>query len=259
MRHAQRHGKEVLHKYFLHTVFLGNPGTGKSTVARILAKIYKALGILERGHMVETDRQGLVAGYIGQSAIKTAERIDEAMGGVLFIDEAYSLTQSMHGQGDYGSEVIQTLLKRMEDQRGLFFVFVAGYTDQMEQFLKSNPGLSSRFDKILKFEDYGADELYLISLKMITDAGLDIQEDAKEVVMEYFRYLVDTKDKHFGNGRLIRSIIQEVIQNYELRQTESTDPEPDKYIRQMDVQHLGPGHDRREIFARPRLNFKKNA
>jgi SpoVK/Ycf46/Vps4 family AAA+-type ATPase len=181
------------------------------------------------------------------------------MGGVLFIDEAYSLTQSMHGQGDYGSEVIQTLLKRMEDQRGLFFVFVAGYTDQMEQFLKSNPGLSSRFDKILKFEDYGADELYLISLKMITDAGLDIQEDAKEVVMEYFRYLVDTKDKHFGNGRLIRSIIQEVIQNYELRQTESTDPEPDKYIRQMDVQHLGPGHDRREIFARPRLGFKKNA
>lgn len=259
VRHAQRHGKEVLHKYYLHTVFLGNPGTGKSTVARILAKIYKALGILERGHMVETDRQGLVAGYIGQSAIKTAERIDEAMGGVLFIDEAYSLTQSMHGQGDYGSEVIQTLLKRMEDQRGLFFVFVAGYTDQMEQFLKSNPGLSSRFDKILKFEDYGADELYLISLKMITDAGLDIQEDAKEVVMEYFRYLVDTKDKHFGNGRLIRSIIQEVIQNYELRQTESTDPEPDKYIRQMDVQHLGPGHDRREIFARPRLGFKKNA
>ncbi|MDX1478643.1 MAG: AAA family ATPase, partial [Saprospiraceae bacterium] len=124
--------RSVLNKFYLHTVFIGNPGTGKTTVARILTKIYKALGILERGHMVETDRQGLVAGYIGQTAIKTAEKIDEAMGGVLFIDEAYALTAGSPHGADYGNEVIQTILKRMEDQRGQFFVFAAGYPDNMQ-------------------------------------------------------------------------------------------------------------------------------
>ena len=155
--------RDVLNSFYLHTVLIGNPGTGKTTVARILTKIYKALGILERGHMVETDRQGLVAGFVGQTAIKTAAKIDEAMGGVLFIDEAYSLTQKTRSGNDFGDEAVQTILKRMEDKRGEFFVFVAGYPDNMETFMKANPGLSSRFDKILKFEDYSSHDLLKIA------------------------------------------------------------------------------------------------
>ena len=163
VRYFQESGKDVLNNFSLHTVFIGNPGTGKTTVARILTTIYKALGILERGHMIETDRQGLVAGFVGQTAIKTAEKIDEALGGVLFIDEAYALSQQASGaHGDFGSEAIQTLLKRMEDHRGKFFIFVAGYPDNMERFLKTNPGLNSRFDKVLKFEDYEPTELCLL-------------------------------------------------------------------------------------------------
>ncbi|HEX5625725.1 MAG TPA: AAA family ATPase, partial [Saprospiraceae bacterium] len=217
VKFAKKSGKEVLNQHYLHTVFLGNPGTGKSTVARIIAKIYKALGILERGHMVETDRQGLVAGYIGQSAIKTSEKIDQAMGGVLFIDEAYSLTAGGHQQSDYGSEVIQTLLKRMEDQRGLFFVFVAGYTEPMESFLKSNPGLNSRFDKILKFEDYSEDELFMIALKMFGDAHLQMSDGAESHLRSYLTYLYDTKDKFFGNARVIRTICEEIIRFQNIR------------------------------------------
>ena len=160
VRFYKESSRDVLNKFYLHTVFVGNPGTGKTTVARILTKIYKALGILERGHMVETDRQGLVAGYVGQTAIKTASQIDDSMGGVLFIDEAYALTSGtnggMAGGSDFGNEAIQTLLKRMEDKRGAFFVFAAGYPENMETFLKANPGLRSRFDKVLKFEDYSS-------------------------------------------------------------------------------------------------------
>ena len=140
VRYHQVTGRSVLNKFYMHTVFIGNPGTGKTTVARILTSIYKALGILERGHMVETDRQGLVAGYVGQTALKTAEKIEEAMGGVLFIDEAYALSNNAGNTHDFGNEVIQTILKRMEDKRGQFFVFAAGYPDNMESFLKANPG-----------------------------------------------------------------------------------------------------------------------
>ena len=134
-------GKNVMSNFYLHTVMIGNPGTGKTTIARLLAKIYKALGILERGHLVETDRQGLVAGFVGQTAIKTSEKIDEAMDGVLFIDEAYALSNFNGMQGDFGNEAIQTILKRMEDDRGKFFLFVAGYPENMDTFLKANPGL----------------------------------------------------------------------------------------------------------------------
>lgn len=218
VRFYRESSRDVLNSFFLHTVFIGNPGTGKTTVARILTKIYKALGILERGHMVETDRQGLVAGYVGQTAIKTTEKIDEAMGGVLFIDEAYALTQRpMGSQGDFGDEAIQTLLKRMEDNRGFFFVFVAGYPDNMEAFLKANPGLSSRFDKILKFDDYSPDELNQIALMMLSENGLIPSPAAEEHLKNYLSYIYEYRDKYFGNARTVRSIVQEVVKEHNLR------------------------------------------
>lgn len=221
VRYYQATGRSVLNKFFMHTVFIGNPGTGKTTVARILTRIYKALGILERGHMVETDRQGLVAGYVGQTALKTAEKIDEAMGGVLFIDEAYALSQSSGNAHDFGNEVIQTILKRMEDRRGQFFVFAAGYPDNMDAFLKANPGLSSRFDKILKFEDYSPDELNEIGLHLIQAQDMRITPKALEHLYVYFRHLYDSRDKYFGNARTIRQLIQDIVKSQNLRLAKS--------------------------------------
>jgi len=220
VRFYQETGRDTLNNFFLHTVFIGNPGTGKTTVARILTKIYKALGMLERGHIIETDRQGLVAGFVGQTAIKTAEKIDEAKGGVLFIDEAYALTSNTNGgsaHGDFGNEAIQTLLKRMEDHRGEFFIFVAGYPDNMEDFLKANPGLSSRFDKILKFEDYEPEELLEIALYMFDEKGFKLHKAAKEHLAKYLAFLHEFRDKYFGNARTVRNIITEVIKNQNLR------------------------------------------
>lgn len=221
VRYHQLSGKSVLNKFYMHTVFIGNPGTGKTTVARILTSIYKALGILERGHMVETDRQGLVAGYVGQTALKTAEKIEEAMGGVLFIDEAYALTNHAGNIHDFGSEVIQTILKRMEDKRGQFFVFAAGYPDNMETFLKANPGLSSRFDKVLRFEDYSPEELNEIAINMIISQEMRITPKALEHLTGYFEFLYKYRDKYFGNARSIRQIIQDVIKNQNLRLAKS--------------------------------------
>lgn len=211
-------GKDVLNSFFLHTVLIGNPGTGKTTVARILTKIYKALGMLERGHMIETDRQGLVAGYVGQTAIKTNEKIEEALGGVLFIDEAYALTGKSGGaHGDFGDEAIQTLLKRMEDHRGAFFVFVAGYTDNMEAFLKANPGLSSRFDKVLKFEDYTPPELLQIAMLMLAENHLVPTPEAEAHLAAYLHFIYDFRDKYFGNARTVRGVITEAVKNQNLR------------------------------------------
>jgi SpoVK/Ycf46/Vps4 family AAA+-type ATPase len=208
-------GKEVVNKFSLHTAFLGNPGTGKTTVARILAKIFKALGILERGHLVECDRQTLVAGYVGQTAIKTAEKIDEALGGVLFIDEAYALS-SRQGN-DFGNEAIETLIKRMEDQKGEFIVVVAGYTDNMKLFLEANPGLKSRFDRMLNFDDFSPTELYEIAENGLRKEQYSLTEAAQQHLQQYCAYLFETKDRYFGNGRTIIKMAHEVIKHQNLR------------------------------------------
>ncbi len=185
VRYYTEIGRDVKKAFSMHTVFTGNPGTGKTTVARILVKIYKALGILERGHLVECDRKGLVAGYTGQTAIKTSAMIDKAMGGGLFIDEAYSLTQG--GQGDFGREAVDTLLKRMEDERGEFIVIAAGYPDEMRKFLEINPGLMSRFDRTLNFPDYTADELMEIAHVMFESNDLYLNAQSKDHLQKYTR------------------------------------------------------------------------
>lgn len=210
-------GKNVLSAFNLHTVFIGNPGTGKTTVARILSTIYKALGILERGHLIETDRQGLIAGFVGQTAIKTSERIDESMGGVLFIDEAYSLSNFNGLQGDYGNEALQTILKRMEDDRGKFFLFVAGYPDNMEKFLQANPGLSSRFDKTLSFEDYSDQELLEIGIQMAKNKGYYITKDGLLRFEDIVHEMLISKSKYFGNARTIRQLVNDTILHQNLR------------------------------------------
>jgi SpoVK/Ycf46/Vps4 family AAA+-type ATPase len=264
VRFYRESNRDVLNKFYLHTVFVGNPGTGKTTVARILTKIYKALGVLERGHMVETDRQGLVAGYVGQTAIKTAERIDEAMGGVLFIDEAYALTSSgsgsLAGGSDFGNEAIQTILKRMEDSRGEFFVFAAGYPDNMEAFLKANPGLRSRFDKVLKFEDYESSSLYQISLQMLEEEGLEANEEAKAHLTKYLDFLYKYRDKYFGNARTVRNIINDIVKNQSLRlasiPSEERDPNIVNIITYEDVASLRLTNDD-DIFNKKSIGFRK--
>lgn len=198
-----------------HCVFTGNPGTGKTTVARILAAIYKNLGILKKGHLVETDRSGLVAEYVGQTAVKTNKIIDSALDGVLFIDEAYSLVQG--GGNDYGQEAISTLLKRMEDDRNRLVVVLAGYSEEMKQFIDSNPGLQSRFSRYIHFADYTSDELEKIFMLNVKKNQYKLDESGCQKLNQMLRYAVEHKDKNFGNGRFVRNMFERTIQNQATR------------------------------------------
>lgn len=195
----------------LHCVFTGNPGTGKTTVARILAGIYKDMGLLKKGHLVETDRSGLIAEYVGQTAVKTNKKIDEALDGVLFIDEAYSLVQG--AKEDYGPEAISTLLKRMEDDRDRLVVIVAGYTKEMEDFINSNPGLQSRFNRYIHFTDYTAEELYDIFCLQMKKNEYTISEEASNRLKMILADAFAHKEKDFGNARFVRNLFEKVIEH----------------------------------------------
>lgn len=197
----------------MHLVFTGNPGTGKTTVARILARLYKQIGVLSTGQLVECDRSGLVAGYVGQTAVKTQKKIEEAMGGVLFIDEAYSLARSADQGTDFGQEAIDTILKAMEDHRDEFVVIVAGYTKPMETFIHSNPGLQSRFNKFIEFPDYTVDELLAIFDLNCRKYEYVPDPEAREQVKTLLMLRKAQMPENFANAREVRNLFETIITN----------------------------------------------
>lgn len=199
-------------KVSYHLVFYGSPGTGKTTVARIVGRIYKDLGVLKKGHTVETDRAGLCGEYVGKTGPKTDTVISKALDGVLFIDEAYSLVPEGGGGNDYGQEAISTILKRMEDYRDRLVVIVAGYKDEMQRFIDSNPGLQSRFNRYIDFPDYSSEELVEIFKMYMKKNQYTLAPDAEDYLKEQFEYVVAHKDRNFGNARYARNVFEKSIQ-----------------------------------------------
>lgn len=219
--------KGQMNNLSLHSVFYGPPGTGKTTVARLMGRIFKALGVLAKGHVVEVDRSQLVGQHIGDTAVQSSEAVKEALDGILFIDEAYTLKPE-HDSNDFGQEAIDTILKRMEDYRNRLVVVVAGYTDEMERFVKSNPGLQSRFTRFFYFDDYKGDELLKIFRYQCKNAGYQLQEGSDELLLNYFETAYNNRDKNFGNGRFVRNFFEKISQVqtdrlYQLDESELTE------------------------------------
>ena len=257
VQHKIATGAPVTNAFNFHTILTGNPGTGKTTVTRVCARIFRALGLIERGHIIETDRQGLVAGYVGQTALKTKGVIDDAMGGVLFIDEAYALTKK-NSSNDFGDEAIQTLLKRMEDDRGAFYLFAAGYPQLMDSFLSMNPGLKSRFDLFLHFDDYDHDQLLEIAESFMNDDGLRISSDGRALLYDHIQHVVRRKEKDFGNARWIRGIVKEIIHNQNLRISKESGSYSDHYyrlIKGIDVSKTIANQSKQYSFKRDTIGF----
>jgi SpoVK/Ycf46/Vps4 family AAA+-type ATPase len=222
-----------------HLVFYGNPGTGKTTVARLVSQIYRTLGVLRRGHLVETDRAGLVAGYVGQTAMKVRDVTKKALGGVLFIDEAYTLATG--GENDFGREAVETLLKMMEDHRDDLVVIVAGYTGKMQDFLDSNPGLRSRFNKHVHFDDYGVEQLVKIFKTFCQKADFKLTEGAEKELASVFGVLCASRDETFGNARAARNLFEATLskQANRLVSLPKVDREILSTVEAADI----PGHD----------------
>lgn len=204
------------YKNTLHLAFTGNPGTGKTTVARIIGRIYKQIGLLSKGHFVEVSRTDLIAGYQGQTALKVKKVIEKAKGGVLFIDEAYSITENDHADS-YGRECLTELTKALEDYRDDLVVIVAGYTEPMKKFFESNPGLKSRFNTFIEFEDYSAYELEEILENMCSLNDYELSDDARKLLQEYFIKKVETKEDNFANGRMVRNLFDDLVMNHARR------------------------------------------
>ena len=211
-------------KNTLHLAFTGNPGTGKTTVARIVGRIYKRIGLLSKGHFVEVSRTDLIAGYQGQTALKVKKVIEQAKGGVLFIDEAYSITENDHSDS-YGRECLTELTKALEDYRDDLVVIVAGYTEPMNKFFESNPGLKSRFNTFIEFDDYSPNELDKILISMCKNNDYILDEEAKEKIHLYFEQQTLTKDENFANGRLVRNLYDDLVMNHARRVINIANPE----------------------------------
>lgn len=216
-------------KSTLHMAFTGNPGTGKTTVARIVGHIYKELGLLSKGHFIEVSRTDLIAGYQGQTALKVKKVIESAKGGVLFIDEAYSITENDHSDS-YGRECLTELTKALEDYREDLVVIVAGYTEPMNLFFSSNPGLKSRFNTFIEFDDYSSDELVCILENICQKNDYQIEDSLKEKLKEYFVVEITKKEDNFANGRLARNIYDDLVLNHARRVIKMANPSDEDLV-----------------------------